>query len=352
LSKKKAATGEPNINHMPTPNAAASVEPFRADWRDPSKYPPPGCEDMDRLAWEFLRRNPLYAVHVQQMLELPEGEFVNGLTKKGGACLDGQVCWPPATKGETVSEYWKRHADRKKKGLKARISKPARTFKNRWSLDAPVLVSHKYDTEKVIFSRFKPVPSVVKGLKGANARLPLFPNEIAFRFRLDLSVDKQAAALEPVLRREVKKYAEQLRSVSDQRGNEKSLSSKRKSDDIHNAHYWLRAYDAHMAKSGTQLHPADPTLRRKQKDGPTEIRKLFEDEIAEATKSCSMSAYAGQLTLNRNSVNDFRSRATEHIHEMKYLLLLDHFIVEPKAKVARREFANAAKHINTIIRPG
>lgn len=351
MKKKKSATGKPDTNQSPASNATTSVEPFRANWRDPSQYPPPGCMDMDRLAWEFLRRNPLYAVHVQQMLALPDGEFVNGLTKKGGACLDGQVCWPPATKGETVSEYWKRHADRKKKGLKARISKPARTFKNRWSLNAPVLVSQNYDTEKVIFSRYMPVPSVVNGLEGANARLPLFPNEIAFRFRLDLSVDKQATALVPVLKREVKKYAEQLRSVSDQDGNTTSLSSKRKSDDIHNAHYWLRAYDAHMAKSGTQLHPNDPVKRRAQKNGPSEVQKLFAAEIATSTKSPPISGNTGQLTLNRNSVNDFRGRASEHIHEMKYLLLLDHYIVEAKAKIAGRAIAIAAKHINKISRP-
>ena len=76
---------------------------FRANWRNPSEYPPPGCEDHAWLAWEFIRRHPDYAAHAQQMLRLVEKErYGRRPSRKSHCCLDGVECWPAANKGETA----------------------------------------------------------------------------------------------------------------------------------------------------------------------------------------------------------------------------------------------------------
>ena len=57
------------------------MKPYKADWRKAEQYPPLGCDDAQRLAWEFLRRNRHYAAHVAQMEALAEDEFQGGLKK-------------------------------------------------------------------------------------------------------------------------------------------------------------------------------------------------------------------------------------------------------------------------------
>ena len=155
-------------------NAKRSGAPFRAYWRNPNEYPKPKCTNMAELAWEFLRRNEKYAVHVSQMLALPPREFSGGLTSKGNACLDGMVCTPKAKPGETVKQFRKRILKETNDKTIGKIEKPQLTFINRWMLEQPVPVGQKYDPQAVQFD-----PNFVKvyrNKKPTGRRVRLMPS--------------------------------------------------------------------------------------------------------------------------------------------------------------------------------
>ena len=183
-----------------------STGPFRANWRNPNEYPKPKSTNTAELAWEFLRRNEKYALHVSQMLALPIGEFRGGLTVKGNACLDGMACTPKARAGETVKKYRRRVAAESNGKAKGKIEKPCLTFINRWMLEQPVPVGQKYDSLAVQFA-----PDVVKvyrnrELTGRRVRLMMYPNEMAVRFRLDLPMVKQLDAARFKLNEAAKRF--------------------------------------------------------------------------------------------------------------------------------------------------
>lgn len=298
--------------------------PFRADWRDPKAYPPPDCNDMAWLAWEFLRRNKNYAQHVSQMLALPSGEYDNKLTANGNACLDGMVCTPPARRGETVKQYRIRIATESDSNKKGRIEKPQFSFLNRWMLDQPVPVEHPYDPDVVQFG-----PSVVKvyrnkDLIGRRVRLMMYHNEIAVRFRLDLPIQAQIIRAKQMLDKAGKRFKDAAEQSSNDKKGEVLVSNAkaRKKDSVgHDAHFWLRAYDA-ASEPKSLLDDTDKKRKRAQKSGPSEIAKKFLDEGA--TK-----------TLERGVVEGYRSSAERMIDKLGYQKLVVVLNVSPKYLLAR-----------------
>ena len=194
-----------------------STGPFRANWRNPNEYPKPKSTNTAELAWEFLRRNEKYALHVSQMLALPIGEFRGGLTVKGNACLDGMACTPKARAGETVKKYRRRVAAESNGKAKGKIEKPCLTFINRWMLEQPVPVGQKYDSLAVQFA-----PDVVKvyrnrELTGRRVRLMMYPNEMAVRFRLDLPMVKQLDAARFKLNEAAKRFKKASKLAADKK---------------------------------------------------------------------------------------------------------------------------------------
>lgn len=299
-----------------TQNPAADPKPFgapfRAAWRNPDSYPPPNCKDIAWLAWEFLRRNEKYALHVRQMLALPQGEFSGGLTSKGNACLDGMACTPKAKPGETVKQYRKRTAA-EAGGKKGVIEKPQMTFVNRWMIEHPVPVERPHDGNDVKF-----VPNVVKAyrnmdLAGRRVRLMMYHNEMAIRFRLDLKPLEQIKQAEKMLKRAVQRFARDAKASKRTSDGDPLIShaDSRIKDIVNLAHYWLRAYDADSVPR--RLLDEDKNRKRTLKDGATEIAKVFRDE-AVANKS--------KITFARGRVPGFQSSAKTMVDKRGYQKLM------------------------------
>ena len=276
--------------------AKLSGAPFRADWRDSKGYPPPDCNDMAMLAWEFLRRNKKYALHVQQMRALPQGEYENGLTARGNACLDGVACTPSAKPGETVKQYRKRVATVTKNKTKGKIEIPQLSFINRWMLEQPVRVEHPYDPDLIQF-----VPNVVKVYRqqkpiGRRVRLMMYPNEMAVRYRLDLPLQPQLKKAKQMLDKAVKRFNDAAKQSTNEKNDDELVSNakSRNKDFVGlDAHFWLRAFDADNQPKFL-LDDTDKKRKRAQKSGPSEIaakflaegcRKNFERGVIEGYQS-------------------------------------------------------------------
>lgn len=129
------------------------MNPHHPAWRNPDNYPRRGVENRLALAWEFLRRNRLYAQHVEQMQKwVATGEYDRGVKKRSTACLDGLTCWPPAHIRETARDYYQRtQVLGEKRGSK--IIVPKHTFINLWALERPVSVDTPYDPQAICFVR-------------------------------------------------------------------------------------------------------------------------------------------------------------------------------------------------------
>jgi hypothetical protein len=288
-------------------DSAHSDEPFRADWRNPAEYPPPDCDDMARLAWEFLRRNALYAQHVAQMVALPPGEYDKGLTAKGNACLDGMVCTPQAKPGETVRQYRKRVATESSGKKKGNIAKPQQTFRNLWLLEKPVPIDSPYDANEVQFVRDIVKMYRHKTLVGRRGGVMLHHNEALVRIRLDLPISFQLRAASPKLNKAAKQFAEEVERLDD--GNLVSNANSRNKNTIRDgAHYWLRAYDA-SKEPKMLLDDSDVTRKRAQKSGPSEIGNWFREE-------------GGTKTFERGVVEGYQSSAERMIDKKGYQKLL------------------------------
>lgn len=322
-----ADNGAPVFDSQPQDdglNAKLSGAPFRADWRDQKGYPPPDCNDMAKLAWEFLRRNKKYASHVQQMLALPPGEYENGLTVDGNAKLDGTVCTPAAMPGETVKKFRKRVAKKTNGKTKGMIEKPQLTFINRWMLERPVRVEHSYDADVIQF-----VPNVVKAyrnkeLTGRRVRLMMYHNEVAVRYRLDLPLQPQINKAKQLLSKTVKRFNDAAMQSSNDKKSEVLVSnakSRKKNSVGHDAHFWLRVYDA-ANEPKLLLDDTDKNRKRAQKSGPSEIAKKFLDEGV--TK-----------TFERGVVEGYHSSAERMIDKLGYQKLVVVIDVAPKSSLAR-----------------
>jgi hypothetical protein len=291
-----------------------TVQPFRADWRDPKKYPPKSCNDRLRLAWEFLRRNAEYVKHFAQMQMLSEGEYEQGVKKRSRSVLDGLECWPPAKAGEIAVDYHERVTN-EAKGKRGRVDVPRNTFINRWALKSPVHPDQNYDPSIV---QFDP-PSI--GLKRhgelqtKSYNLFLYPNEVALRFRLDLSWTQQAAQAKKRFEDEAKKYSAtlgdpvRLKSPSGQ--TLVFLAKKREKEVESDAHYWLRSYDA---LTQTQLLLGDEKRRRAFESGEAEVIKYLAQEAKAAKLSSSV--------FERGLVDGWKESASDYINGLKFLTLL------------------------------
>ena len=169
---------------------------FKANWRNPSEYPPPGCEDHAWLAWEFIRRHPDYAEHAQQMLRLVEKErYDRRPSRKSHCSLDGVECWPAANKGETAKAYFDRM---KQEGIaRARVDKPSNTFANRWFMTDPVPAETPYSSGSIRFTPFEVRGKRHEVLATKSFSLFIYPNEMAMRFRLDIEAVVAAWRGEP-----------------------------------------------------------------------------------------------------------------------------------------------------------
>ena len=212
------------------------VMPYRADWRDASQYPEFGSKDYERITWEFIRRSNDYADLMSVFSRLTDSEYENGLKPSSDTVLDGLQCVPKAKPGETARDYFERTKKRKRGG---RVLSPKWLLKSRWYMEpAKVLLPNaEFDAYSMNF-----VPHVVAmrspKSEGVGAfSLPLWPDEIAFRFRLDVSLEKQ--------------WPDALERFNSARQDAKKTYSKEVN--LECAHFWLRAFDAHyaLAKKGT-----------------------------------------------------------------------------------------------------
>lgn len=290
------------------------MQPYRADWRDPTKYPTKHCDDRMRLAWEFLRRNPEYAKHFAQMKLLADGEYEKGIRKKSTSVLDGLECWPPAEVGETAADYHVRVTDRAK-GLRGRIDVPRNTFRNRWALKSPIHPDQNYDPDLV---QFDPPRIALKRhgeMQTKSFDLFLYPNEVALRFRLDLRWAQQVAVAEKRFNEEAKNFRLALGNKDSEKTPSGqtlvSLATSRETKVEPNAHYWLRAYDA-LTKQKVLL--GDEKRRRAFESGETEVSKFFAQE-AKASKESPRIFERGFVDGCKNSANDY-------INGLKFLTLL------------------------------
>lgn len=289
------------------------MEPFRANWRNPSEYPPLGCEDRVWLAWEFIRRHPDYAEHAQQMLRLVGEEMYDRRPSRKSHCsLDGVECWPAANKGETAKDYFGRM---KQEGMtRARVDKPCNTFANRWFMSDPISAETPYSSGSIRFTPFE-----IKGkrhdvLATKSFSLFIYPNEIAMRFRLDLSWDRQVELAKQCFNEHAEAYAKQLEQAPNEVKKQMAPGGNPRIKRPEQAHYWLRCYDAYMGRTRTPVMTnPDPARRRAHPDGPADQRMLFNAEI-KATKSAK--------PLTKSDVESFLESAASYIRDRKFLLLL------------------------------
>ena len=271
------------------------------------------------LSWEFLRRNEKYAEHAVQMLALPQGEFSGGLTSKGNACLDGMACTPKANPGETVKQYRKRVMAESNGKVKGRIEKPQSTFINRWMLEQPVPVDRQYDADAVQFA-----PNVVKvyrnkELAGRRVRLMMYQNEMAVRFRLDLPLGDQLPRAKVMLDKAVKRYKDAAKQSSKEKKDELLAfngEARAKKFVEHDAHFWLRAYDA-STEQKRLLDDTDKKRKRALKSGDSEIRKQFFEE--------------GKKGLKRYSVANYKTAAKLRIEKLGYQAMIQVLEAAPTA---------------------
>ena len=275
---------------------------FRANWKNASEYPPVGCEDLQWLAWEFLRRNQKYAEHYEAISNLKPGEFENGIARDSDSLLSVTECVPPAMDGETAVAYCERM---RRAGVKRwRISKPKILFTERWMLVKPVAPDEVFSPETVRF-----VAHQVKIAHPANGqrqsfKLTLAPNEVMVRFRLDLNFAPQLVSTLARLADVVKVYGERLEGQSKLRGT-------RKDSVVKSAHVWLRCYDAYQVR---EQFVEDPKRKRMRTDGPVAIVEQFRSEDAPD----------GDLRASANRLNppDWHRRACDYIEGMLYQKLL------------------------------
>lgn len=290
----------------------ATFKPFKADWKDASQYPPVDCQDPHRIAWEFVRRNPDYAVHAQQMLKLVESqEYETGIKRKSLSILDGVECWPAALAGETAKDYYARIkvVDIKR----PRIDKPCNSFANRWALKTPVDPSlQKYSDQQVVFIKHEVKIKRHKQLETKAFSLFIYPNEIAARFRLDLPIKPQTDIAFKKLEAIVKEYSKQVGTAPEKlKAQLASIANRELADDVlGKAHYILRSYDA--SKERRVFQSDKDNNKRAFKSGPKEQTKAFNVH----NKSL------GQQIFLVAKVKEFPKQAAAFIEGKKFLLLL------------------------------
>lgn len=310
------------------------MNPYKTDWRDAEKYPPLGCYDADRLAWEFLRRNRHYAEQVTQIDALAEAEFRGGLKRNSMSKLIGLECWPPAETDETAKDYFARTRD-KAKGKKGRIDKPCNTFINKWSLETPATPDTAYSSAVIRFLPNKVALKRHSDLQTKSFNLFLYPNEVAIRFRLDMRLHSQLESAKRRLDAAADEYDQALKLLTMPKSKSQqplvSLRAVREREVMKMAHYWLRSYDALTSE---KVLLGDKKRRRAHEAGEAEIRACFTSE-AEAV-------HGGKKCFQRGLVNGWHDAADSYINGMKFLTLLNGF--EPK-ELARHSQLSELDHV-------
>ena len=220
------------------------MKPYRGDWKNAEDYPPIGCSDHERLAWEFIRRNANYAKEVERMAPFLESEeYTKGFKLNSESILDGVVCWPQAQPGETAKQFYERMRIAKVKN--SRIDRPANTFHNTWSLKRPVPPETEYESGQVEFYSSNVGIFRNEEFKPRNVRLMLHPNEVAVRFRLDLPLTKQLSDAKRKLKDELQDYKSCQKILTKEQKTYVSIENKLLTQTVfENAHYWLRCFDA------------------------------------------------------------------------------------------------------------
>lgn len=269
------------------------IKPYRANWRDTNQYPQYGSKDYERLAWEFIRRSDEYAKLMTVFSRLADGEYHDGIKEESDTVLDGLKCVPKANGGETARAYYERTKQRKKGG---RILPPKWLLKSRWYMEPAELLlpEAEFDAFKMSF-----VPHVVamrapKGKSVATFSLPLWPDEIAFRFRLDVSLDKQ--------------WADALKRFDSARA-EANYTTYSREVNLDYAHFWLRAFDAHHAlvKAGA---------KRPKGSG------RWQDEVRAHLEQNPDPQLKDSIAITDHSVEEWRTTAARYINEGKFASLL------------------------------
>lgn len=281
---------------------------YRGDWNIPDDYPPPNCSDQLWLAWEFLRRNEAYALHVEQMLALDEGEYERRPRSTSATCLDGLDCWPPALRGETARQY---HQRMQAQGEKGQIIRPKLTFINRWALEQPVPVSQTYDPAVIRFVQHDVGLKCNATLLGRQYKLVLHANEAAIRFRLDMPLEPQLEAAKKRLQAAANEFDRTLDAPDGaQPSSMKAIVSLRNSREgrvLEDAHYWLRSYDAMTAPKELI---GDPERRRALVSGEAALCDTFTRERGH------------NAPVQRGVPSGWRDAAKRYINGKQYLKLL------------------------------
>jgi hypothetical protein len=271
--------------------ANTPIKPYRADWRNASQYPEFGSKDYERLAWEFIRRSKRYADLMTIFNRLAKGEFQKGIKRTSDTCLSGLQCYPQAKPGETARQYHSRMKQLKNRGY---ILPPKSYLKSQWymDLDELLLPEAEYDPYKTIFLPYVATKRAPKGGALARFSLPLWPNEIAFRLRLDLSLDSQLD--------DVRDQFKKARVDAGYNENKRTVN-------LDYAHFWLRAFDAH--------HQMVLTSRGQRVSGTwtDEVRKyLLQNPDPSAKRS----------TIKDHTVEEWRQTAESYVEGDKFATLL------------------------------
>ena len=289
--------------------ATENAKPYRADWRseEPDLYPPRGCIDLHRLAWEFIRRHPDYALHAKQMLRLVEtGEYATRIQRKLDSCLDGVECWPAANPGETAKAYYTRMKEEKKaKRLRidrARIDRPRNSFLNLWGLEQPVDPSTPYDANIIKFIDLQVKLKRPQQLNAKSFNLFLYRNEVALRFRVDMPMDTQIELAKIRLKEEASKYTAAVKTSKQDSKSKRDLGahSELSAEALLDARYWLKCYDADEAP---QEFTGNPDKKRELKSGENARLTVINQELKKA----------GRPIIAKGKVRSFLTNARNHI---------------------------------------
>ena len=278
------------------------MKPYKADWRKADQYPPLGCKDADRLAWEFLRRNKDYAEQYSAIQKLKEGEFENGVGKNSESLLLATECNPKALRNETGLKYSQRML---KKGQEGKIAKPSVVFQSRWSLLEPVSPDQSYNPDIVKFIIHQVMVKRPSAIERQSFKLSLAENEIMLRFRLDMNFAPQLVSAYSRLEEEATKYHDTAQKS-------KKLLNSKKDGVSKMAHIWLRCYDAY---SEPDQYVDDPIRKRKRLSGPSAIKEQFLSEAPFLHDDPRAKA-------NEKNPPDWNDRAADYIEQKHYLRLL------------------------------
>lgn len=272
--------------------SAVAPKIYRADWMNPTLYPRSGASNQE-IAWEFMRRDARYALHAFQMRKLVEShEFSGKFDCASPSSLEGLDCIPMPRKCNTVADYFKENKD-------GEIINPRRTFQNRWCLNLPLDVTQPFSHEAVKFSA--PLARINKRRgkpsEACKPTLLLFPNEIAVRLKLDMSLEQQ-----------IEQIRTRFQAISDDYFRSATtlpkidLRTSRNKTTYDDAHFWLRAFDAFVSTPGHEKTLVKP------REFLAHINREFEQ--------------MNRPTIVQGRVTGWRKSAEAFISERKYLSLL------------------------------